>query len=211
MRSGGGIYPAAGREPLSQVGMSLGSGGVKGAIHRIRNSIIRKRTKGNDTAMIRWVIFVEKGSSAMFVFLSCLTPEQVEAPVVPPEAEKQKSSGCTLTEFWSHGDPKGRLIHVDLRYADTNLAPMLVDVIHDNRVVLGFECIQGGEQELRVPDLNGSWMMAYADLDQDGPSRLDPQGRSSVLTKDEEQYRIVLKPGEVVEEAFELSPPQAPR
>ena len=79
--------------------------------------------------MARWVIFDEKGKCVMFVFLSCLTPQQVEAPIVPPEAEKQKSSDCSLTEFWSHGDSKGRTIRVDLRYADNNQAHMLVDII----------------------------------------------------------------------------------
>ena len=135
----------------------------------------------------------------------------MEAPIVPPEAEKQKPSGCSLTEFWSGGDGKGRLIRVQLLYADTNQAPMLVDVIHENRVVRGFECIEGGEQGLYVPDGVGSWIMAYADLDQDGPSRVDPQGRSDPIQKDNDQYTIVLKPGYVVQEAFELSPPQAPR
>lgn len=147
----------------------------------------------------------------MFVFLSCLTPEQVEAPIVPPEAEKENPSGCSLTEFWSGGDGKGRLIRVHLLYADTNQAPMLVDIIHENRVVRGFECVQGGEQEIRIPDEKASWIMAYADLDQDGPSRVDPQGRSEEIGHVTEEYTIVLKPGYVVQEAFELSPPQAPR
>ena len=147
----------------------------------------------------------------MFVFLSCLTPEQVEAPIVPPEAEKQKSSVCSLTEFWSNVDSKGRAIYVDLRYADNNQAPMLVDIISENRVVRGFECPKGGEQILSIPLIEGGWIMAYADLDQDGPSVTDPQGRSKNITSTEEHFLIELKPGHVVEEALQLSPPQAPR
>ena len=147
----------------------------------------------------------------MFVFLSCLTPEQVEAPIVPPEAEKQKSSECSLTEFWARGDSKGRTVTVDLRYADTNQAPMLVDIISENRVVRGFECPQGGEQTLNIPALEGAWIMAYADLDQDGPSATDPQGRSQTIASTEERFLIELKPGHVVKEALQLSPPQAPR
>ena len=161
--------------------------------------------------MARWVIFVEKGKCVMFVFLSCLTPEQVEAPIVPPEAEKQKSNECTLTEFWAHGDLKGRTIRVDLRYADTNQAPMLVDIISENRVVRGFECPKGGEQTLSIPLVEDAWVMAYADLDQDGPSSADPQGRSKVITSTEERFLIELTPGHVVQEALQLSPPQAPR
>ena len=147
----------------------------------------------------------------MFVFLSCLTPEQVEAPIVPPEAEKQESIACSLTEFWAQGDLKGQTIYVDLRYADNNQAPMLVDIIADNRVVRGFECPKGGEQTLVVPPLEGAWVMAYADLDQDGPSATDPQGRSTNITKTQERLIIELVPGHVVKEALELSPPQAPR
>ena len=161
--------------------------------------------------MTRWVIFVEKGKCVMFVFLSCLTPEQVEAPIVPPKAEKQKSNACSLTEFWAQGDPKGRTIRVDLRYADNNQAPMLVDIIAQNRVVRGFECPTGGEQSLSIPFVQGAWLMAYADLDQDGPSATDPQGRSKNITDTEELLLIELTPGHIVKEALELSPPQAPR
>ena len=161
--------------------------------------------------MTRWVIFVEKGKCVMFVFLSCLTPEQVEAPIVPPESEKQKSSECSLTEFWAQGDSKGRPIYVDLRYADNNQAPMLVDIIAENRVVRGFECPKGGEQTLSIPLVEGAWVMAYADLDQDGPSETDPQGRSKIITSVESRWLIELKPGHVVKEALQLSPPQAPK
>ena len=161
--------------------------------------------------MARWVIFVEKGKCVMFVFLSCLTPEQVEAPIVPPEAEKQKSGECSLTEFWAHVDSKGRTIYVDLRYADNNQAPMLVDIIFENRVVRGFECPQGGEQTLSIPPVEAAWVMAYADLDQDGPSVTDPQGRSQIITNTDERLFIELVPGVVVQEALQLSPPQAPR
>ena len=161
--------------------------------------------------MIRWVIFVEKGKCVMLVFLSCLTPEQVEAPVVPPQAEKQESNACSLTEFWSQSDTKGQAIYVDLRYADNNQAPMLLDIIAHNRVVRGFECPKGGEQTLSIPLIDGAWVMAYADLDQDGPSQSDPQGRSKLITDTKEILLIELKPGHVVKEALELSPPQAPR
>ena len=149
----------------------FGEAGTKGKNILTINFTIPKRRKGNDTAMMRWVIFVEKGKCVMFVFLSCLTPEQVEAPIVPPQAEKQESIACSLTEFWAQGDLKGQTIYVDLRYADNNQAPMLVDIIADNRVVRGFECPKGGEQTLVVPPLEGAWVMAYADLDQDGPSQ----------------------------------------
>jgi hypothetical protein len=158
--------------------------------------------------MKRWVIFVGKGFFGMFVFLSCFTPEQVEAPIVPPMVEERKSSGCRLTKFWKEGGSEGQKIIVQLRYADNDAAPVLLDIIADNRVVRGYECQSGGPHEIRIPIFSSTWMMGYADLDQDGPSQSDPQGRTSIVREEQEEVVLQMVPGQVIKEALGILPPR---
>ena len=146
----------------------------------------------------------------MWLFLSCVASEQAEVPGVFQKEISEQVSICNLTTFWLPAGNEGRKITVDLMYGDTNIAYILVDIISENRVVRGYECSMGGIQSFFLPnDASSAWIMAYADLDQDGPSKIDPQGRSTIITN-QSDYKIAILPGFVVEEAFHLDMPRAP-
>ena len=91
--------------------------------------------------------------------------------------------GCEITSFWMQSDrSSAELVELagEVRYSGTEQGVVLVDLIDaaSSRVVWGFTCSKLGVFSVQVPaGLGELWAAAYIDLDGDGPSPSDPQGR----------------------------------
>ena len=83
--------------------------------------------------------------------------------------------------------------------------------IRQKSTVFGVECATQKEFSIEIPtDLGKVWLAAFLDLNSDGPSKEDPQGRSAVIDIAGDkisEIEINIRKDAPMEEAFHLDPP----
>jgi hypothetical protein len=144
-----------------------------------------------------------------------LTDERISTPNVDTQNIARNEKGCRVTQFWAPtmSEQKMNLISGQILYDKEATVPYLIDVIsvENNAAIFGVECATQNEFSVNIPqDLGEVWLFVFADIDGNGPSKTDPQGKSdNIIIKQQSisNIKVTVQDGVIIEEGFQLAPP----